>query len=323
MQVASIVEATELGKSGIQVSRVGFGGCPMGGHGWGQVQSDELLDAIAFALDHGITFFDTADVYGLGQSETMLGMVLRGRRDQAIVATKFGVRIENGKTSYDNSTEWLRTALDASLKRLRSDYIDLYQLHYWDGRTDLTEISDALEDARERGKIRAWGVTNIPVASLGMRPSRCPVSLSYEYSLACRDHEDEVLRSVEQQGATFLSWGSLGQGILTGKYDIAHKFESNDRRSRSTYANFTSEGRHRNLRIVEVLRALKGANGSRSLTQIALRWILDRIPGSVALVGIKRREQIKDAMGALGWRLSRDEIDRLDAISRTSFGGRR
>ena len=134
------MEYITLNNSDLRVSRLCMGGCPMGGHGWGIVQEQELIAAVNTALDLGVNFFDTADVYGLGQSELTLGRALKSRRDQAVIASKFGVRVENHVTFYDNSPQWIRKACEESLRRLNTDYIDLYQLHYRDGKTDIRTV---------------------------------------------------------------------------------------------------------------------------------------------------------------------------------------
>ncbi len=308
------METIRIGRSDLVASRVGFGGDPIGGHGWGEIDTNEALEAIASALDHGISLFDTADCYGLGQSETLIGRGLKGRRHAVTIATKFGVRVENGRTFYDNSPEWIAKALHASLRRLGTDCIDLYQLHYWDGQTPFSEIVPVLEEARKSGKIREWGVTNTPIASPGKRLNGA-ASFSYEYSLSRRHHEAEIMQTCSETGAAFLAWGSLGQGVLTGKYNLKHEFGADDRRSRPVYVNFSEEGRERNLRIVACLRTIQEKRPERSLAQIALRWILDRVPNSIVLVGVKRRAQAIDNAGAADWRLTAAELAQLDAVS--------
>ena len=148
------MEYVNLKNSDLRVSRLCMGGCPMGGHGWGIVQEQDLIDAVHTALDQGLNFFDTADTYGLGQSERTLSRALGGRRDQVVIASKFGVRVENHSTFYDNSPQWIRTACENSLRRLNTDYIDLYQIHYRDGHTPLEVVVETLERLRDQGKIR-------------------------------------------------------------------------------------------------------------------------------------------------------------------------
>ena len=214
------MEYITLNNSDLKVSRLCMGGCPMGGYGWGAVQETELIDAVHAALDQGITFFDTADTYGLGQSEITLGKALGADRPNVCIATKFGVRVGGGKTVYDNSPEWIRTALDASLERLGTDYIDLYQVHYRDGVTPLELVVDTLEQLRQEGKIRFFGLSNIHADSFAeVEPFVGKfVSCQNEYSLACRKNEADMLALYEKLGMNPLTWGSLGQGIAAAHH---------------------------------------------------------------------------------------------------------
>lgn len=311
------MEYIRLRNSDLTVSRLCMGGCPMGGHGWGQVSEEHLLEAIRGALDHGVNFFDTADTYGLGQSEEMLGLALQGKRQQAIIATKFGVRIENGQTFYDNSPDWIEKAVGGSLRRLDTDYIDLYQIHYRDGRTDIDDVVDALEKLKKKGTIRHYGLSNIYMNDVEeITPyTGSFVSFQDEYSLACRKNEEDICVLSEQLQLTPLTWGSLGQGILTGKYDGSSTFGSDDRRSRDDYINFHGEKLRKNLRVVELLRQISVKNG-RPVPAIAIRFILDYIGGSVVLVGIKNLEQLLSNIEAMGWELSDDDMNRLNEISK-------
>jgi myo-inositol catabolism protein IolS len=209
-------------------------------HGWGGVSKTELIYAVRQAIDNGINFFDSADVYGLGDGEKTLGKALGSKRSKAIIGTKFGVRVENGKTFYDNSPEWINTAVEKSLNRLGADYIDLYQVHYRDNKTPIVNVIEALERLKERGLIRYFGLSNIhqeDIKDLEEFKGRF-VSFQDEYSLACRKNENDFFNLSKTLELTPLTWGSLGQGILTGKYNIDTKFDSNDRRSREVYVNF-------------------------------------------------------------------------------------
>jgi len=185
------MEYTFLGKSDLKVSRLGFGCCPMGGHGWGKVPKDKLRDAVSAALDIGINFFDTADIYGLGESERLLGAFLKGRRKETVIATKFGVRKDKkGRTFYDSSPEWMNKSLDGSLARLGVECIDLYQVHYIDERTPLEDTVAALEAKRIEGKIKYYGFSNITISDLaGWDAWPGAVSFQEEYSLAKREKE--------------------------------------------------------------------------------------------------------------------------------------
>lgn len=312
------MEYSKIKNTDLNVSRICMGGCPMGGYGWGAVQETELIDAVQAALDNGINFFDTADTYGLGQSEITLGKALGDRRKDAIIATKFGVRAGNGKTFYDNSPEYIEQALDASLKRLDTDYIDLYQVHYRDGVTPISVVSETLERMKEAGKIRYYGLSNISMKDYEeLAPYKGQfVSFQDEYSLACRKNESDMLNLSDKLSMTPLTWGSLGQGILTGKYDKTNvNFDSSDRRSRDIYVNFHGEKLLKNLEIVEAMRPIAAAH-NKSVAAVAIRFILDHIPDSVVLCGAKRSAQILSNVEGSDWKLTDEEIHVLDEVSR-------
>ena len=310
------METVRLGMSSLRVSRVAFGGCPMGGHAWGPVSDVALKRAVGEALDAGINFFDTADTYGLGQAERTLGTALGARRDRAIIASKFGVRVENGRTHYDNSPHWIRRSLESSLRRLGTDYVDVYQIHYRDGVTPLADVVGTLKELKDQGKIRYFGHSNIGAenaSELRVGASEF-VGFQNEFSLASRDHEGSIRELSAQFGWTPLTWGSLGQGVLSGKYDATTSFDSSDRRSRATYRNFHGRRFERNLRIVDVLREVSASLG-KSMSAVAIRWILDHMEDSVAVVGIKNTDQLISNVGALGWRLPTEALLALNAVS--------
>jgi aryl-alcohol dehydrogenase-like predicted oxidoreductase len=311
------MEYITLKNSDLRVSRLCMGGCPMGGYGWGNTQETELIDAAHTALDKGITFFDTADTYGLGQSEITLGKALGKHRCEVVIATKFGVRVGGGRTVYDNSPEWIREALESSLKRLGTDYIDLYQVHYRDGITPISVVIETLEDLKKKGYIRYYGLSNIHKEDI---PELKPyvgkfVSFQDEYSLACRKNETDMIAISDQLQMTPLTWGSLGQGILTGKYDKNSTFESNDRRSRDIYVNFHGEKLLKNLNIVEVMKDI-AAKYNKPVSAVAIRFILDYLPDSVVLCGAKRPSQIIGNVEGLGWTLEREAVEKLDEVSK-------
>lgn len=301
----------------LNVSRLCVGGCPMGGYGWGNVQEEELIEAVHTALDKGINFFDTADTYGLGQSEKTLAKALENHREEVVIASKFGVRVANGATIYDNSESWIEEALDASLKRLNTDYIDLYQVHYRDKVTPISTVVEALEKQRKKGKIRYYGLSNIyqeDMEELRQYQGKF-VSFQDEYSLACRKNEKDILRISKELEMTPFTWGSLGQGILTGKYDANIVFESNDRRSREIYVNFHGEKLLKNLKIVEELKKIAAYRG-KDAASVAIRYILDFLPQSIVICGVKKAEQVVSNLKGLNWNLEQEEIDRLREISK-------
>lgn len=311
------MEYITLKNSDLEVSRICMGGCPMGGYGWGNVQEQELIDAVNVAVDNGVNFFDTADTYGLGQSEITLGKALGNRRKEVVIATKFGVHAEPGKpTFYDNSPNYIRKCIEGSLKRLRTDYIDLYQVHYRDGVTPICEVIDTLDELKNKGYIRYYGLSNIHRSDLEELKQQKGkfVSFQDEYSLACRKNEKDILCLSKELSLTPLTWGSLGQGILTGKYDKNTSFGADDRRSRDIYVNFHGDKLLKNLEIVEEMKKISEQNG-KSVASIAIRFILDYIKDSVILVGVKRPSQLYSNIESIGWHLTSAWINKLNKVS--------
>lgn len=303
----------------LRVSRICIGGDPMGGHAWGPVNDDELLDAINVAIDNGINFFDTADVYGLGHAEELLGRALKGRRKKIVIATKFGVRFKaDGSGSYyDNSPQWIREAVKGSLKRLQTDYIDIYQLHWRDGVTPISAVVEELEKLKSEGLIRYYGLSNISDKDfLEIAPYKGKfVSFQNQYSLACRDYEKDMFYLSKEMNMTPLTWGSLGQGILTGKYGRDVAFDPSDRRSRPTYPNFHGKKLLKNLDIVDKMREIGPCYGKEPAA-IAIRFILDYLRDSVVIVGVKNRKQVLSNCEAADWNLSQEHVNELLEISK-------
>lgn len=310
------MEYITLKNSTLKVSRLCMGGCPMGQYGWGKVQEEELLDAVNTAIDHGINMFDTADIYGLGKAEETLAKALSGRRSQVIIASKFGVRQENGKTFYDNTPAYVEQALTGSLRRLKTNYIDLYQLHYRDGKTPISDVIETLEKLRSKGYIREFGLSNIHAEDLPELRNYIGkfVSMQDEYSLACRKNEVDLTDLSAELSLTPMTWGSLGQGILTGKYTKDSIFENSDRRSREIYVNFHGEKLKKNLDIVATMVPI-AAKYNVSVAAVAIRFILDHLKDSVVLAGAKRPSQILSNIEAMDWHLSEEELQLLDDIS--------
>lgn len=301
----------------LPLSRLCCGGCPAGEYGWGNVDHDQIQSAIRHACELGINFFDTADTYGLGKSETNMGQALRDVRHQVALASKFGVRVEGGKTFYDNSPEYIEKALNDSLRRLNTDYIDLYQIHYLDGVTPAEAIMEALLRQKKAGKIRAIGLSNVtPAQAEAFRPFAEEIaSFQNHYSLAHRDLEGDIQAVSAALNIRPLTWGSLGQGILTGKYGPDVHFESNDRRSRAIYDNFYGDKLQKNLRIVEAMRPMAQTHNV-PVSAVAVRWILQRLSGSVVIAGMKNPHQADSNAKALAFHLSDEEMETLDQVSR-------
>lgn len=309
--------ATQLGRTAHVVSRLAFGCEQLGGYQWGKVDPLEIAAAIELAIAEGVTLFDTADCYGRGESERRLGRALAPHRERVILATKFGVRFSgSGSVFYDSSPTWAERALDESLKRLGTEVVDLLQMHYWDGLTPLEELFDHLERLRARHKIRWYGISNCVPQGLKLEAYPGLVSASLEYSLVDRS-EERAAQQLRAGGLTFLAYGCLGQGLLSGKYGPNDRFGTDDRRSDARYRNFHGQRLIRNYRIIEVLKAQAVGLGVTA-SQLAIAWVLHGLPECIALVGIKHRAQLNDALSALRLQLPRDIFAALDAVSAES-----
>lgn len=301
------MEYGQLGRSDLIVSKIGFGCEQLGGTDWGWVDEDAATAAVYKALDCGINFFDTADVYGLGHSEEILAKALGAHRKDIVIATKFGVNWhdnrggERAKTFFDSSPKHVVEALEASLRRLQLDCIPLYQIHWPDPATPISETMETLLKCQRDGKIRYIGCSNF---SADLLRQACRVgevtSLQISYSLVDRHIEEDILPACEERGIGVLVYGPLAQGLLTGKYDLNVHFEENDRRNRLEI--FRGELFIKNLQLVDKLKVIEGRY-NQTLSQIAIRWILDHDSVCCAITGIKDIRQLEENVGALGWRL--------------------
>lgn len=311
------MENVHLKGISIPVSRLCAGGCPAGEYGWGNVDRNAIQGAILRAFELGVNFFDTADTYGLGRSEENMGEVLAPYRDRVVIASKFGVRVENGKTTYDNSPDYIEKALHTSLRHLKTDYIDLYQVHYLDGVTPAAEMMEALIRHKESGKIRAIGLSNIGADRIEefLPYKEYIASFQNHYSLAHRDGESDICLISKALEAIPMTWGSLGQGILTGKYDASVSFDKNDRRSRAIYDNFYGDKLQKNLAIVEKMRPIAENHGV-SVASVAVRFILDHLENSVVITGMKNPAQAESNAQALSFCLTPEETALLEEASR-------
>lgn len=313
------MEYIRLKNTDLTVSRIAIGGDPMGLHAWGDTNEAEMIEAVRTGIGEGITYFDTADVYGIGTAEQLLAKGIGPDRQNVVIATKFGVRrnADNSRTFYDISPAWMRKAIEGSLRRLNTDYVDIYQIHYLDGVTPLEDVIESLEKLKDEGKIRYYGLSNVALKDMSVLKPFAGRFCSFQdqYSLACREYEQDILGVAEALNATPLTWGSLGQGILTGKYGRDVIMDKSDKRSRDSFPNFHGEKLQKNLNIVDVMKEM-GPTYGKLPAAIALRFILDYLPDSAALVGVKRRSQVLSNCEAFDWKLSPEDLARLETVSR-------
>ena len=308
------MEYRKLAFTDLEVSRVGFGGWAIGGHGWGPVDDHDSAAAIHRALDRGINLFDTADVYGFGHSEEVLASALGDERRHAVIATKFGMTWDaRGRVSRDVSPARVVEALEASLRRLRLDCIPLYQVHWPDGATPVAATMEALRRCQEAGKIRWIGCCNFSTVLLREAWESGPVvSLQVPYNILDRDIESTLLPDCRERGVGVLAYSSLAQGLFSGRYGPDATFEPDDVRSRSAYFRGPRVGD--NLRIVRQVQTIGAAHG-RTGVQVAIRWILDNPGVTCALTGIKTAEQVEEN-AVTDWKLPPADRDLIDAMSR-------
>ena len=295
------MEYRKLGE--LLVSRIVYGCWAMGGHGWGVVNDQDSIHAVRRALDLGINIFDTADVYGFGHSETILSKALGSQRHDVVVATKVGVSwgVE-GKISRDLSPGYVVKALENSLRRLNIDCIPLYQIHWPDPKTHITETLEALKKCQEQGKIRYIGCSNFDEVEFeALCHDNAIVSYQGPYSLIDKNISSELIKNCVEKSMCILTYGSLAKGLFSGKFTYNSVFKAEDTRSRDP--NFQGEQFEHNLRLVERLKQV-GLKYHKSNAQVALRWVLDTAGVSAVIAGIKTSAQIEENIGALDWSLS-------------------
>jgi len=302
------MEYTALGKSDLKVSTLGLGTWQYGTEGWGfgaDFTEEEALATIDRALELGINLLDTAEVYGDGRSEEIVGKAIKGRRDEVILATKVLPRhLRTGD---------LIRACDESLRRLGIDRIDLYQIHAAEPYVPLAESMSALEKLINQGKVRYVGVSNFSVPLLRAAQEAFPgkiVSNQVRYNLLQRDIETEILPYCREHGITVIAYSPLAQGLLTGKYDRDH-LPADKIRGRNPL--FREENLSHAFPVIEILREIATAH-SVTAAQAALRWVTQQ-NGVIAIPGAKRPKQVQENAGALDWSLSPDELSHLDTAS--------
>ena len=313
----SALEMVRFMPWGPQISRPGMGCWAIGGHGWGEVKESESIAAIRFAFDQGINFFDTADVYGLGKSEEILRLALGAHLKFVFFASKGGVRWdETGKVWNDSSPSYIRQALESSLRRLNIEKIPLYYIHKPDNKTPIAEIIETLAKLKEDGKIGHIGVSNFSVSQLETALAVAPISaIQVRFNLLQRECGEEISQICRKNNIKLVAWGALADGLLTGKFKKGDAFDQNDHRSRSP--DFQGERFLKNLEIIEKLKSIAQSRNV-SMSQLALRWVMDKHHFACPLFGAKTASQVKENIGVAGWQLTSEE---MSAIDRLCFAG--
>ena len=312
------MDTIQLTGTDLTPSRIALGTWAIGGWMWGGSDESEVVRTIHAALDRGITLIDTAPVYGFGRAEEIVGKALAqdGRRERAFIATKAGLEWRDGKVFRNSSPSRLRRELEASLKRLRTDYIDLYQIHWPDPLVLVEETAAVLECFRREGKIRALGVSNFsPVQMRTFRKVAALHAVQPPYNLFERAIESDVLPYAKRNDIAVLAYGALCRGLLSGKITAASRFGGDDLRNVDPKFRPPRLGQY--LAAVEALATFASERYGKSVLALAVRWILDQGP-TIALWGARRPDQLDPIDEVLGWSLdsaARKEIDRILAAT--------
>ncbi len=323
------MEHRRLGASGFTVPVLSFGTGTFGGKGdffnaWGNTDVAEARRLVDICLDHGISMFDTADVYSRGASESILGEAIKGRRDKVIVSTKATFRFSDEPNDVGSSRQHLLASIDAQLKRLGTDYIDLFQLHGFDAKTPVEETLNTLDKLVREGKIRYIGVSNFSgwhlMKSLAVADRygypRYVANQTY-YSLIGRDYEWELMPLGLDQGVGAVVWSPLGWGRLTGKLRRGAPLPEVSRLHKTGDMGPQIDDEYL-YRVVDALDEVAKETG-KTVPQIALNWLLQRPTVSTVIVGARNEEQLKQNLGAVGWNLTAEQVAKLDAASARPF----
>jgi aryl-alcohol dehydrogenase-like predicted oxidoreductase len=317
------MQKRRLGTRGLEVSALGFG-CMGISFGYGPATTrEDGLAIIRAAVEGGVTFFDTAEVYGPFTNEELVGEALAPVRDHVAIATKFGFKFENGKQAgLDSRPSHIREVADASLKRLKTDRIDLFYQHRVDPNVPIEDVAGAVRDLIHEGKIKHFGLSEAGVQTIRRAHAVQPVTaLQSEYSLWWREPEKEVLPALEELGIGFVPFSPLGKGFLTGKIDDTTAFDPTD--FRNTVPRFTEENRRANLAFVAWLRAFAGQKHATP-AQIALAWLLAQKPWIVPIPGTTKRHRLEENLGGAQIELTADDLREIQgAVSQIDVHGAR
>jgi aryl-alcohol dehydrogenase-like predicted oxidoreductase len=318
------MQKRKLGNNNLEVSALGLG-CMGMSSGYGPAgDKQEMISLIRTAVERGVTFFDTAEVYGPFANEELVGEALAPLRQQVVIATKFGFKIgpKGEQLGVDSRPEHIKEVADASLKRLKTDVIDLFYQHRVDPDVPIEDVAGAVKELIQQGKVKHFGLSEAGVQTIRRAHAVQPVTaLQSEYSLWFRKPEEEVLPALEQLGIGFVPFSPLGRGYLTGKIDENTTFDSSD--FRNTVPRFTPEARKANQALVDLLaRIARGKNATPA--QLALAWLLAQKPWIVPIPGTRKLERLDENLGAVALELTAADLREIDtAASQITVQGAR
>jgi aryl-alcohol dehydrogenase-like predicted oxidoreductase len=301
--------------AGIEVSRVGLGTWAIGGSEWGAVAEDAAIATCLSAVERGINLIDTAPIYGRGRAEEIIGKVMRahGRRDAFYIATKAGLEWNERGVFANSTTARLRQELEDSLRRLGTDYIDLYQIHWPDTLVPIDDVAALMVQFQREGKVRALGVSNFSVAQMKDFCAIAPLASDQPpYNIFEREIDSETLPWCAANGVAVLTYSSLCRSLLGGRVHWGMKFEAGD--IRAVDPKFQEPRFSQYITAVERLAVLARERFGKSVAQLAVRWVLDRPGCSVALWGAKRPDQLDAVAGVMGWKLDAGTMAEIDRI---------
>ena len=322
------MQKRKLGKSGLEVSAIGLGCMGMTFAFPPFPEKNEMISLIRNAVERGVIFFDTAEVYGPFTNEELVGEALKPLRDQVVIATKFGFKPANEKetnsrwSELDSRPEHIRKVVEGSLKRLKTDVIDLFYQHRVDPKVLIEDVAGTVKDLIKEGKVKHFGLSEAAVQTIRRAHSVQPVTaLQSEYSLWWRKPEEEILPALEELGIGFVPFSPLGRGFLTGKINESTKFESTD--FRSTLPRFTPEARKANQALVDLLeRVAKQKNATPA--QIALTWLLAQKPWIVPIPGTTKLHRLEENIDSASIELTKDDLHEIEeAASKIKIEGAR
>ena len=311
-----------LGNSGLEVSAIGLG-CMGMSHGYGPASDKkEMISLIHRAFDCGVTFFDTAEVYGPYANEELVGEALAPFKGKVVIATKFGIQEVNGKQVLDSKPEHIRQSIEGSLKRLQVATIDLYYQHRVDPDVPIEEVAGVVQDLIREGKVRYWGLSEVGVQTIRRAHAIHPLTaVQSEYSMMWRQPEAELLPVLEELGIGFVPFSPLGKGFLTGAISKNATFASSD--FRSIVPRFTPENLEANQALVNLIKEV-AAGKNASPSQIALAWVLAQKPWIIPIPGTRKPERLQENLGAADVELTAGELrDLNDALSKIRISGER
>jgi aryl-alcohol dehydrogenase-like predicted oxidoreductase len=313
-----MIEQRNLGKTPIKVSALGLGLMSMSGV-YGNANDEESIGVIHYALERGINFLDSADMYGWGHNETLLGRALKGRRDKAIVATKFGqVKLADGKQVVDGRPDYVMQACEASLKRLGIDVIDLYYQHRVDTNVPIEDTVGAMKRLVEQGKVRALGLSEARPETIRRAHKVHPIAaVQNEYSLLYRKEGEETLRATRELGITLVPYAPLGRSMLTGTVHGKADLPEGDRRLQ--HPRFQGDALDKNVALVTRIEAI-AAEKRCTPSQLVLAWLLAQGKDIVPIPGTKRKARIDENLAALNIKLSADEAKKISEAAPPGAG---